>query len=109
MVTITFIAPDGSQQEVDAKVGGRLLDVAQEAGLPMEGACEGAMACSTCHVILSDDDFERFPEPRDEEEDMLDITYGALPTSRLACQLTVTAEHQGLTITLPKQTRSLLF
>lgn len=109
MVKITFLEPGGVTQDVDAPSGQRLLDIAQSAGVSMEGACEGVMACSTCHVILSEDDFERFPEPRDEEDDLLDITYGALPTSRLACQLVITEAHEGLTISLPKQTRSLLF
>ncbi|MEO0412639.1 MAG: 2Fe-2S iron-sulfur cluster-binding protein [Pseudomonadota bacterium] len=109
MVKITFVEQGQRAVSVEAKPGERLLDVAQGAGVTMEGACEGVMACSTCHVILSEDDFERFPEPREEEDDLLDITFGAVPTSRLACQLTLQEAHDGLVVTLPSQTRSLLF
>lgn len=109
MVAVVFVTTSGDKVTVDAPEGKRLLEVAQENGVDMEGACEGVMACSTCHVILSEADFERFPEPREEEDDLLDITFGARPTSRLACQLSITAKHEGAEFKLPPQTRSLLF
>lgn len=109
MVQVVFVLPNGQSKEVEAEEGARVLDVAQAHGIEMEGACEGAMACSTCHVILSDADFDRFPEPREEEDDLLDIAFGAKPTSRLGCQLTIEAAHEGVRLYLPVQTRSLLF
>lgn len=109
MVKVIFVLPDGQSKEVEAEEGARVLDVAQTHGIEMEGACEGAMACSTCHVILSEHDFDRFPEPREEEDDLLDIAFGAKPTSRLGCQLTLEAAHDGVRLHLPAQTRSLLF
>lgn len=109
MVKVIFISPDGQSKEVEAAAGTRVLEIAQANGIEMEGACEGAMACSTCHVILSDADFERFPAPREEEDDLLDLAFGAKPTSRLGCQLEIDAAHEGVRLYLPTQTRSLLF
>lgn len=111
MVKLVFIMPDGnSRREVVAEEGQSLLDVARAQDIEeIEGACEGAMACSTCHVILTDDDYDKLPEPSESEEDMLDLAYGARPTSRLGCQVTVSADMDGMVICLPKTTKNLLF
>lgn len=109
MVTVRFRKTDGTVlKEVDAASGARLLHVAQDAGMPLEGACEGAMACSTCHVILDAEDYKRLPPPRDEEEDMLDYAFGATATSRLACQIWLTDEKPVLDIIIPGGARNLL-
>ena len=75
---------------MEAAAGQRLLDVAWAAREPLEGACEGVMACSTCHVIVDAEDFEKLPPASEEEEDLLDLAAHATRTSRLACQIMLT-------------------
>ncbi|MGQ5700968.1 2Fe-2S iron-sulfur cluster-binding protein [Sandaracinobacteroides sp. A072] len=102
MTRVRFLNPDGSlAAEVEAKAGQRLLEVAQALGLPLEGTCEGAMACSTCHVILSPEDFRRLPPPGAHEEDMLDFTPHVAPTSRLSCQILLSDTLETLEVRLP--------
>jgi len=109
MIRVGFIKADGATRvEAMAEPGQSVLEVGQAHGLDMEGACEGCMACSTCHVILSDRDFDRLPPPSADEDDMLDITYGARETSRLACQIVLEPGHEGMTFRLPPSTRNLL-
>lgn len=108
MTRIIFISADGERrQEVDAPAGSILLDVAQAAGQPLEGTCEGQMACSTCHVIVAAEDFARLPRASEEEEDMLDLAVGATRTSRLSCQIILTPELDGLTVSLPSEHRDM--
>lgn len=104
---VRFIAADGAVHEVEAQSGERLLDVAQAHGQPLEGTCEGQMACSTCHVIVEPADFARLPKAREEEEDMLDLAMGATRTSRLACQIWLDPALDGLTVRLPRETRNM--
>ena len=102
MTRIRFFRADGSlDKEVDAKAGQRLLDVAWAACEPLEGACEGVMACSTCHVIVDKADFEKLPPASDEEEDMLDFAAHVTRTSRLACQIILTDDLQSLDVRIP--------
>ena len=102
MTRVRFLRPDGSlDREVDAPPGTNLLDLAQAEGQPLEGACEGAMACSTCHVIVAKEDFERLPPASEEEDDLLDLAAHVTRTSRLACQLTLTADMDTLTVKMP--------
>jgi ferredoxin len=102
MTLIRFISADGNEaQEVLAPAGARLLDIAQNAGQPLEGTCEGQMACSTCHVIVAAEDFARLPPASEEEEDMLDLAAHATRRSRLACQIWLTEELETLTISIP--------
>jgi ferredoxin len=102
MTRITFISADGERrQEVDAPAGAVLLDVAQAAGQPLEGTCEGQMACSTCHVIVDADDFARLPRATEDEEDMLDLAAAATRTSRLSCQIILDARLEQLTVRIP--------
>ena len=84
MIRVRFVSTDGATHEVAAGEGDRLLEVAQNDGQPLEGTCEGQMACSTCHVIVAAEDFARLPRASEEEEDMLDLAVGAVRTSRLA-------------------------
>lgn len=100
-ITIRFIDPKGDVHEASAEPGDNLLRVGQAAGLPLEGTCEGQMACSTCHVIVDPDWFGRLPGAADEEEDMLDFAAGVRRTSRLSCQIDLTEEMDGLTVTVP--------
>jgi ferredoxin len=106
---VRFLKPDGTlDREVEARPGTRLLDVAWDAKQPLEGACEGQMACSTCHVIVDKADFEKLPMASEEEEDMLDLAAHATRTSRLACQIVVTAEMGTLTVRIPPSARNWL-
>ncbi len=102
MTHVRFVSADGKRiTEADAPPGTRLLDLAQAHDQPLEGACEGAMACSTCHVLIAAADFDRLPPPAPEEDDMLDFAYGVSRTSRLACQIWLTAELETLEVRLP--------
>ena len=100
---LTFIDPRGNAIEAEAEVGDNLLKVGQAAGLPLEGTCEGQMACSTCHVIVAPEWFDRLAEPSEEEEDMLDFAAGARRTSRLSCQIDLTEALDGLTVSVPAE------
>ncbi|MCG8491184.1 MAG: ferredoxin family 2Fe-2S iron-sulfur cluster binding protein [Sneathiellales bacterium] len=101
MPKMTFIKPGGEKLEVDAPLGVSILEIAHRNGVDLEGACEGSLACSTCHIIVDDEDFDRLAEPTDDEEDMLDLAFGLQPTSRLGCQIIMSEELDGLTVTLP--------
>ena len=103
MTLVRFLKADGSlDREVEAKDGAVLLDVGQANGQPLEGACEGSMACSTCHVIVAAEDFEKLPEPSEEEDDLLDLAYGVTRTSRLACQIVLDGTFETLTVKMPQ-------
>jgi 2Fe-2S ferredoxin len=108
MPKMTFISPDGTRTEVDAPVGLSVLEIAHRNNIDLEGACEGSLACSTCHVIVSAEDFDRLKEPTEEEEDMLDLAFGLTHTSRLGCQIIMSEELDGLTVTLPAATRNMM-
>ncbi|GLV30120.1 ferredoxin [Sphingobium sp. TomTYG75] len=102
MIRVTFVSADGeNRQEVDAAAGSVLLEVAQAAGQPLEGTCEGQMACSTCHVIVEAEDFSKLPPASETEEDMLDLAAAATRTSRLSCQIILEEKLDGLTVRIP--------
>lgn len=107
MTLVRFHKADGTlDKEVEAKAGQRLLDVAWANGQPLEGACEGVMACSTCHVIVEPEDFALLPPASDEEEDLLDIAAHVRRTSRLACQILLTEELKSLSVRMPPGARN---
>ena len=102
MTLVRFFKPDGTlDKEVDSAPDQRLLDVAWAAGEPLEGACEGVMACSTCHVIVAAEDFDKLPRASEEEEDMLDLAAHVTRRSRLACQIRLTEALESLTVHIP--------
>ncbi|NML93920.1 2Fe-2S iron-sulfur cluster-binding protein [Novosphingobium olei] len=103
MVRVTFVNAEGARIETTGEAGQRLLEVGQNAGLPLEGTCEGQMACSTCHVIVAPDWFDRLKPAVEDEEDMLDLAAGVTRTSRLACQIALTAELDGLEVRVPEE------
>ncbi|KAJ2743000.1 mitochondrial matrix iron-sulfur protein [Coemansia sp. BCRC 34301] len=105
-VTVTFIEPDGNEVQATGEEGTNLMELAHENNVDLEGACEGACACSTCHVILDGNVFDSLPEPTDEENDMLDLAFGLTDTSRLGCQVLLTPEMEGMRIKLPSATRN---
>ena len=106
-ITVTFIDPRGKPVAAAAAPGDSLLRAGQAAGLPLEGTCEGQMACSTCHVIVAAEWFDRLPPAAEEEEDMLDFAAGARRTSRLSCQIELTADMDGLTVSVPAESNDL--
>lgn len=104
---ITFEPARGEAVTVEAQPGDNLLKLAQAAGMPLEGTCEGQMACSTCHVVVAKEWFAQLPEASEEEEDMLDLAYGVTATSRLSCQIELTEEMDGLTVRIPPEARDM--
>ena len=108
MPKIIFIEPNGVSREVDAPVGQSVLDIAQANDFDVEGACEGSLACSTCHIIVDPEWHGRLRPAEEEETDMLDLAYGLTRTSRLSCQLLMSEELDGLVITLPSETHNLM-
>lgn len=105
---VTFIDKDSQTHRIAVSAGDNLLDIAQAHDLEMEGACGGSCACSTCHVIVTDQEmYDRIPEPDDDENDMLDLAFGLTETSRLGCQVHMTKELDGLVVKLPSMTRNL--
>ncbi len=108
MPKLTFVADDGSEKEVDAQNSLSVLEVAHKNGIALEGACEGSLACSTCHVVVDKEWFDKLNEASEEEEDMLDLAFGLTHTSRLGCQIKMSDELDGLKVTLPAATRNML-
>ena len=107
MTLVRFHEADGTfDKEVEAEAGLRLLDVAWDTRQPLEGACEGVMACSTCHVIVDREDFAKLPPASEEEEDLLDIAAHVSRTSRLACQILLTPELESLSVRIPPSSRN---
>jgi ferredoxin len=107
MINVTFVSNNGEEQTAQANEGDNLLAIAQAAGQPLEGTCEGQMACSTCHVIIDPDWFARLPKASEDEEDMLDLATGARRTSRLACQIILDAKFDGLKVNVPAESRNM--
>ncbi|CAO3352215.1 2Fe-2S ferredoxin [Azospirillum sp. TSH100] len=101
MPKMTFIETDGTRREVDAPLGLSVLEIAHKNSLDLEGACEGSLACSTCHVVIEPEWFDVLPDAQEDEEDMLDLAFGLTKTSRLGCQIIMTEELDGLVVRLP--------
>jgi 2Fe-2S ferredoxin len=108
MPKIIFILTDGSEKEVDAPVGLSVLEIAHQNNIDLEGACEGSLACSTCHVIVDPEYYDMLKEATEDEEDMLDLAFGLTHTSRLGCQIIMSEELNGLKIRLPSATRNMM-
>jgi len=107
VLSVHFHTAQGEKRTAEAAPGARLLAVAQAAGLPLEGTCEGQMACSTCHVIVAAAWFARLAPASADEEDMLDLAAGVTRTSRLACQIVLTEALSGLEVTIPGESHDM--
>jgi len=107
MIKVHFATSDGQRISAEGEAGQRLLELGQAAGLPLEGTCEGQMACSTCHVIVDPAWFDRLPAAVDDEEDMLDLATGVTRTSRLSCQIVLDAALDGLEVRIPAEARDM--
>lgn len=106
MPKMVFIERDGTRREVEAPVGLSVLEIAHRNDIDLEGACEGSLACSTCHVVVEPEWTDLLEEPSEDEEDMLDLAFGLTKTSRLGCQIGMREELDGLTVRLPAGTRN---
>lgn len=104
-VKIIFICK-GEKKEFQVPVGTTVLEAAHNNDIDLEGACEGSLACSTCHVVVDKEFYAKLENPSEDEEDMLDLAFGLTPTSRLGCQIVMTKELDGLTLTVPDETRN---
>ncbi len=108
MILVRFRSADGATVcDAHAESGATLLEVGQSIGQPLEGTCEGQMACSTCHIIVDQEWFPKLPKAREEEEDMLDLAAGATRHSRLSCQIVLTEALDGLTVRIPPESRNM--
>lgn len=105
-VKIIFICK-GEKKEFDVPVGTTVLEAAHNNNIDLEGACEGSLACSTCHVIVDEQYYKKLDAPSEDEEDMLDLAFGLTATSRLGCQIVMTKELDGLTLIVPDETRNI--
>ena len=103
---VTFVSAEGEEMEVEGENGQHLLAIAHDNGIDLEGACEASLACSTCHVIVDEEYFDKLEYPEEEEEDMLDLAFGLTETSRLGCQIVMAPEIDGIRVTLPAATRN---
>jgi len=108
MPKVNFIDVKGELVTVDANIGLSLLEVAHKNKIDIEGACGGSLACSTCHVIVDEKDFNKLEIAYEDEEDMLDLAFDLQKTSRLCCQIIISDKLDGITVTLPKATRNIL-
>ncbi|KAK6140635.1 hypothetical protein DH2020_025635 [Rehmannia glutinosa] len=96
-INVTFVDKDGDETHIKVPIGMSMLEAAHENDIDLEGACEGSLACSTCHVIVMDmEQYNKLPDPTDEENDMLDLAFGLTETSRLGCQVIAKPELEGL-------------
>ncbi|HQS96105.1 MAG: 2Fe-2S ferredoxin [Novosphingobium sp. 16-62-11] len=107
MVSVTFVTAKGEKVSAKAEAGQRLLEVGQNAGMPLEGTCEGQMACSTCHLVIAPEWFDKLVPAVDDEEDMLDLAAGVTRTSRLSCQIELTEDLDGLVVHVPPEARDM--
>ncbi len=101
MPKMTFIDHDGTHHEVDASEGLSVLEIARRYNIPIEGACEGSLACATCHVIVDSAWSDRLKPASEDEEDMLDLAFSLTNTSRLGCQIIMNKDLDGLVVRLP--------
>ncbi|KAG9302290.1 hypothetical protein G9A89_008781 [Geosiphon pyriformis] len=97
---------EGDMHTILAKEGDSIMDITMGHDIDLECACEGSLACSTCHVIVDPKYYEKLEEPTDEENDMLDLAFGLTETSRLGCQIVMKPEIDGITVTIPSATRN---
>lgn len=108
MPKMTFVQAGGDELVVDAPVGISVLEIAHANNVDLEGACEGSLACSTCHVVVDAEWFDKLEEASEGEEDMLDLAFGLTRTSRLGCQIIMSEALDGLRVSLPSATRNMM-
>ncbi|CAL0306931.1 unnamed protein product [Lupinus luteus] len=106
-ISVTFVDKDGEENHIKVPIGMSMLEAAHENDIELEGACEGSLACSTCHVIVMDVEYyNKLEDATDEENDMLDLAFGLSETSRLGCQVIAKPELDGIRLAIPAATRN---
>ena len=108
MPKIIFYDSNNLEKEFDVEIGLSVLEIAHKNGIDLEGACEGSLACSTCHVIIDENWFNKLDSPSEDEEDMLDLAFGLTETSRLGCQIIMDKNLDGLRVKIPSVTRNMM-
>ena len=104
MPRITFVHRNGKETTIDAEIGKSVMEIAVDNDVEIEAACEGSLACATCHMIVLDRDrYDALPEVDEDEEDMLDLAFGLTKTSRLTCQVRVTEALDGIRFKVPDE------
>ncbi len=104
MPKITYIDSADNPRTIDAEIGSTVMETAIKNDVPgIEAECGGACACATCHVYIDDAWREKVGGPSPMEEDMLDFGYDVKPSSRLSCQIKVSAELDGLVVRTPER------
>eukprot|EP00922_Rhytidocystis_sp_ex-Travisia-forbesii_P056508 GHVS01083642.1.p1 GENE.GHVS01083642.1~~GHVS01083642.1.p1 ORF type:complete len:251 (+),score=60.31 GHVS01083642.1:64-753(+) len=105
-ITVNFILKNGETQTVKGPEGASVLEVAHHYDIDLEGACEASLACSTCHVYVDKQFYAKLPLPVEEEDDMLDMAPALTTMSRLGCQIMLSKQLDGLTVSLPPITKN---
>lgn len=108
MPKLTFITPENERIEIDAPEGLSIMEIAHMHDVDLEGACEGSLACSTCHVVVAEEWFDKLDDASEDEEDMLDLAFGLTRTSRLGCQIIMSSDLDGIEVRLPGTTRNMM-
>lgn len=108
MPKIFFTTQEGKSIEIEAPIGLSVLEIAHQNDIDLEGACEGSLACSTCHIIVDPKWYDNLPVATEDEEDMLDLAFGLTQTSRLGCQIIMTEALDGFIVKLPAGTRNMM-
>lgn len=106
-IKVIYVTPEGNEIECYGRPGQDLMHLAHDNDVDLEGACDGACACSTCHLIFDKKYYDMLPEPSDDENDMLDLAFGLTETSRLGCQVKLNRKLDGMKVRLPSATRNM--
>ena len=104
MPKVIYVSSSGERREVDAKAGTTVMENATRNDIEgIEAECGGACACATCHVYVDEAWTDKLSGPEPMEEDMLDFAHEPRENSRLSCQIVMTDELDGLTVTVPDE------
>ena len=104
MPKITYIEFGGAEHEIDVDNGMSVMEGAVKNMIPgIDADCGGACACSTCHVYVEGDWYNKLGAPEDMEKDMLDFAFDVKENSRLSCQMKVDDSYEGLVVRMPEK------
>ena len=104
MPKITYIEQNGKSKTIEVENGLTVMEGAVQNNIPgIDADCGGGMACATCHVYVEDSWLTKLPKAEDAEQDMIDMAYKPNKNSRLSCQIVVSDEIDGLTVTTPEK------
>jgi ferredoxin, 2Fe-2S len=103
MPKVTYIQPDGTASEVEAAPGATLMETAVDNDIPgIVAECGGACSCATCHVYVEPQWLGLLTPPDAQEDGMLDCVLDRQPTSRLSCQIRISADLDGIAVRVPE-------